>query len=314
MNPYGTEYAVMCSTNGLYVGIDGTLGGTAAWQISGDWDGTVIEGLESDTEYAFRLVARNSEGIATEPGEAVQIVTDRENDPPTVTGEQTRIDGSVHVIFSEPVYLYLSDITLFDSAGNPLETTGMEIIQTPGGNEATIDLSGVGLTFGETYTVRLRGDYVQDFAANLLDGAGNGTPGTDYDITVFVTMPGDLNGNGAVASDDLDIVRANWGQSVTAGDLSSGDASWDGRVNSADLDLVRANWGASSTPSAASAGDGGVDSDSLPSDLIGPRRAPPCGCSPFLRDKLKFHSRPLRLRPRLPRRSRLVAGDRGAKE
>ena len=57
------------------------------------------------------------------------------------------------------------------------------------------------------------------------------------------TIPGDLNGDGFVGSGDLDIVRANWGQSVTAGDLGRGDASGDGNVGSADLDIVRANWG-----------------------------------------------------------------------
>ena len=57
-------------------------------------------------------------------------------------------------------------------------------------------------------------------------------------------LPGDLNGDGMVGSADLDIVRANWGATVTAGDLTMGDPSGDGVVGSADLDIVRANWGA----------------------------------------------------------------------
>jgi hypothetical protein len=56
-------------------------------------------------------------------------------------------------------------------------------------------------------------------------------------------LDGDLNGDGMVGSADLDIVRANWGQSVEAGCLSCGDPSGDGTVGSADLDIVRANWG-----------------------------------------------------------------------
>ncbi len=61
---------------------------------------------------------------------------------------------------------------------------------------------------------------------------------------VAQTIPGDANGDGAVDSADLDIVRGNWGSSVTPGDLSMGDLSGDGLVDSADLDLVRGNWGA----------------------------------------------------------------------
>ena len=57
-------------------------------------------------------------------------------------------------------------------------------------------------------------------------------------------LEGDLNGDGAVNSGDLDIVRANWGQSVDPGCLLCGDPSGDGQVGSADLDVVRANWGA----------------------------------------------------------------------
>ena len=60
--------------------------------------------------------------------------------------------------------------------------------------------------------------------------------------TVVEPLAGDLNGDGAVNSGDLDIVRGNWGQTVPAGTL--GDADGDGMVSSADLDVVRANWGA----------------------------------------------------------------------
>lgn len=56
-----------------------------------------------------------------------------------------------------------------------------------------------------------------------------------------VELEGDLNGDGSVNSGDLDIVRGNWGQSVSGS--AQGDANADGTVNSADLDIVRANWG-----------------------------------------------------------------------
>ena len=62
-------------------------------------------------------------------------------------------------------------------------------------------------------------------------------------------LPGDLNDDGFVNSGDLDIVRANWGASVPAGNVAMGDPSNDGLVGSADLDIVRANWGASAPAS-----------------------------------------------------------------
>ena len=57
-------------------------------------------------------------------------------------------------------------------------------------------------------------------------------------------VPGDLDGDGIVASHDLDIVRLWWLYEVEPGDLIRGDATGDGLVNSADLDVVRRNWGA----------------------------------------------------------------------
>jgi len=65
-----------------------------------------------------------------------------------------------------------------------------------------------------------------------------------YKPEVSAGLPGDLNGDGMVGSADLDIVRGNWGNTVTPGDLAAGDPSGDGSVGSADLDIVRANWGA----------------------------------------------------------------------
>ena len=83
-----------------------------------------------------------------------------------------------------------------------------------------------------------------DFRVMWTDNWQVGTP-SDYvtDGGTGDTLPGDLNDDGMVGSADLDIVRANWGATVSAGDLAHGDPSEDGVVGSADLDIVRANWG-----------------------------------------------------------------------
>ena len=66
----------------------------------------------------------------------------------------------------------------------------------------------------------------------------------------IASLRGDLDGNGAVASRDLDIVRTWWLADVTPGQLDHGDANGDGRVDSQDLDIVRQNWGRSVAGSA----------------------------------------------------------------
>lgn len=71
-----------------------------------------------------------------------------------------------------------------------------------------------------------------------------------YNLT-SVSLPGDLNGDGVVGSADLDIVRGNWGRTVSPGLLGAGDCSGDGEVGSADLDIVRAHWGQELTAAAA---------------------------------------------------------------
>jgi len=65
-------------------------------------------------------------------------------------------------------------------------------------------------------------------------------------------IPGDLNSDGFVGGDDLDIVRSFWGQSVTPGNLLEGDPSEDGFVGGDDLDIVRGNWGQGTPPAPTS--------------------------------------------------------------
>ena len=60
---------------------------------------------------------------------------------------------------------------------------------------------------------------------------------------------GDINGDGIVSLDDLDIVLSNWGQTVEPGDILHGDASGDGIVCRNDLDIVLSDYGFGCTES-----------------------------------------------------------------
>ena len=100
--------------------------------------------------------------------------------------------------------------------------------------------------------IRQEGGYEAMAASVYGLPAYNWAPGIEENILAAVIeiagepaapLAGDANGDGFVNSEDLDIVRANWGTTIPAGDVSRGDLSGDGVVNSDDLDLVRANWG-----------------------------------------------------------------------
>ena len=99
-----------------------------------------------------------------------------------------------------------------------------------------------------------------------------GTWSAPISTTFAVAAPGDLNLDGRVTSDDLNVIRSYWGWEVTPGDLAFGDANGDGTINSDDLDVVRANWG-NETPAADVQAPSSSDLDSS-APFIGPRRAP----------------------------------------
>ncbi len=78
-------------------------------------------------------------------------------------------------------------------------------------------------------------------------------------------IPGDLDGDGFVGLDDLDIVLNNWNQNVTAGDASLGDINGDGFVGLDDLDIVLNNWNTGTPPSGSAIPEPGSLALLLPS-------------------------------------------------
>jgi PEP-CTERM motif-containing protein len=70
---------------------------------------------------------------------------------------------------------------------------------------------------------------------------------------ISATLAGDLNGDGFVGVDDLNIVLVPWNQNVTPGDLAAGDPSGDGFVGVDDLNIVLVNWNNGTPPPAGAA-------------------------------------------------------------
>ncbi|GAB4192161.1 MAG: hypothetical protein Kow00105_06200 [Phycisphaeraceae bacterium] len=92
-----------------------------------------------------------------------------------------------------------------------------------------------------------------------IDVRASGKPGADitgmYELYAYGFAPfpppflaGDLNEDGFVGIDDLNIVLSNWNTSVTAGSLIDGDPNGDGFVGIADLNIVLGNWNAGDPP------------------------------------------------------------------
>ncbi len=63
-------------------------------------------------------------------------------------------------------------------------------------------------------------------------------------------LDGDLDHDGFVGIEDLNLVLSNWNQVVPAGNQVRGDITGDGFVGIEDLNLVLGNWNAGSTPPA----------------------------------------------------------------
>ncbi len=84
----------------------------------------------------------------------------------------------------------------------------------------------------------------------LADGLAWNTSALLTTGIVEVMLEGDLNGDGFVGLDDLDIVLCNWNTNITTGDWSQGDPSGDGYVGLDDLDIVLGNWNAGTPPQA----------------------------------------------------------------
>ena len=84
----------------------------------------------------------------------------------------------------------------------------------------------------------------------IFEYAYENTPDTDIiagDIGTPVLV-GDLNADGFVGVDDLNIVLVNWNQNVTPGDLSQGDVTGEGFVGVDDLNQVLVNWNNGTPP------------------------------------------------------------------
>ncbi len=93
-----------------------------------------------------------------------------------------------------------------------------------------------------------------DFVNSVMDAGELGGIFDNVQLIVNSTpLVGDLNGDGFVGIDDLNLVLGNWNQNVTPGDPLQGDPSGDGFVGIDDLNQILGNWNAGTPPTAGAA-------------------------------------------------------------
>ncbi len=153
--------------------------------------------------------------------------------------------------------------------GTGLENTGTLEVEPGGwidvvgdatlGGELLLDYAGAtGLNEGDVFDVLTASSLLGGFdllTVQLppeLDGLGLGAAliyGPDS-VSARISLIGDLNGDGFVGLEDLDLLINAWNQPVSVGDWSAGDASGDGFVGLDDLDALLNSWNTGTPPGA----------------------------------------------------------------
>ncbi len=118
----------------------------------------------------------------------------------------------------------------------PSGSAGLEVLALHPAGVRRIDADSYeilpGLPMGETV--------VQFQIGDRIEYSAGGTVSQPYSLVVsglFAPLPGDVNGNGRIAGDDVDTLRAEIAKPVDQQDLSM-DLTGDGLVDSSDLDAL----------------------------------------------------------------------------
>jgi hypothetical protein len=240
-NPTDTQYAVFNATTQAFLAADGAAAEEPVWRTAADWAGTAMTGLAGDTEYSIQATSRNADGVESILGPCATVRTLREGDAPRLTSLQiVQHDGSIVMEFSEAVVISIKDLLVTDSGGASVDLADAALDHIPGGSAATLRF--IERPQAGYYAVTLRGAQVQDLAANLLDGDGDGEPGGDYQAWVMVPYLGDATLDGSVDAMDYLTLKCNFGTGAAWG---QGDFNGDGKVDGSDLLLMEGNFGLS---------------------------------------------------------------------
>lgn len=157
----------------------------------------------------------------------------------TIDGLESRFDSTINQFGGAIEGFFLTRDGEFNLFGSAFTLDGVAIADLdPGESHVIVQRSGV-----------LAGTLADgSIVAYDLGATDNGGFTAESSLTVNLVRPGDANTDGFVGVADLDLLLANWGDSVTPFDYRSGDFSGDGLVGQADLDLLTANFGTGTPP------------------------------------------------------------------
>ncbi len=74
-NSAGVEYAILETGSGNYVQSNGSLGASAFWASTSTWGNKTVTGLSVNTQYIFKVKARNGENTETSFGSTASLYT-----------------------------------------------------------------------------------------------------------------------------------------------------------------------------------------------------------------------------------------------
>ncbi len=168
----------------------------------------------------------------------------------TITGDYTQEDQGVLAI------------ELADDGFDRLFIVGQV---TLGGNMEVVFDEGFTPVIGDSFIVLTSTEQIAGSFSQVTVPFGIDVVYASDSITLLYRHHVDLNSDGFVNLDDLDVVLTNWNQQAPAGSWAHGDFSGDGFVGLDDLDIILSNWNTGTPPASVPAG---IPEPSIPTIVI----------------------------------------------
>ena len=251
-NPTTVTYAIYNDTSGTYVAANGSSTGSAVYQTTSTWGGTITAtGLTMNTAYQFRIVSRNSDGLnsaTSTASTAVYTLANSAGTPTIGTPTATTLPITIDVNGNSSATTY----AVYNSTdGNYLDTVGSATTTAVYSTTSTLgsSFSATGLSLNTAYqfmVIARNADGVDSATSTastatytLVNSAGTPTVASPTTSTLGITIA--TNSNPASVTyaiynqTDGNYLSANgssngatpiyqttstWGSSVTATGLS----------------------------------------------------------------------------------------------